>query len=136
MSRFAIKKIEEIDGMQDFYQLVIDDVPILDAFEAEVEERYVAEIGSMFYQMQRLSNLEKLGKKDYRPRKDLHQDAFEVKTENLRFYGMHVKKTGKVIILSGYKNDQDKDERRVKSLLRKIIDNHLIYVDEKKISKK
>lgn len=126
MPKFAIKKLEVIDGKQDFYQLVIDNVPVFDAFATDVEDKYEAEIGSMFYQMQRLSNLEKLARSDYQLRKDLHDNAFEIKTENLRFYGMHVKKTGKVIVLCGFKNVQGRDERRVKSLIKLCIDNHLI----------
>ena len=31
MPKFAIKKLEVIDGKQDFYQLVIDNVPVFDA---------------------------------------------------------------------------------------------------------
>lgn len=137
MPNFEIKKLEDITGKQAFYQLSIDRVLVIDDFEAELEDKYDAEFGSMFYQMQRLSDLQILGKKDYRPRKDLHDEAFEIKTENLRFYGMFVKKTGKVIVLCGFKNEQDKDERKVKSLIQQCIDNHTIYVeDRKQISKK
>ena len=133
MPNFTIKRLKDIDGKQPFYQLVITGVPVVENFRIGLEEKYEAEYGSMFLQMQRISNLQKLTKSDFKPRKDLHEDAFEVKTENLRFYGMHLKKTGKVIVLCSYKNSQaNKDEKLVYSLIRQIINNHPILENDEK----
>ena len=138
MPNFAIKRVKDINGRQAFYQLVIDGQAVIDAFEEKLEGKYDAEFGSMFLQMQRISDLQKLAKSDFKIRKDLHEDAFEVKTENLRFYGMHVKKTGKVIVVCGYKNSQsNKDEKQVSSLIKQSIDNHTILDEnEEQVSKK
>lgn len=117
MRNFAIKKIKAVEGKQQFYELVIDNIAVLEDFEKNLEERYKAEIGSMYYQMQRVSDMEQLAKGDFRIRKDLHEDAFELKTKHLRLYGVHLKRSGKIIVLCGFKNSQDKDERRLSSLI-------------------
>ncbi len=130
MPKFVFRIIQEVDGKQAFYKLVSDDVCDLDEFERNLPSKYESQKESMYMIMQRMSEIKPLNEYDYKPRKDLHENALEFKTRHLRYYGMKVEGTGKVIVLCGYKNDQKKDERKIKKLITSCINNHTIEPNE------
>ncbi|MBL4662538.1 MAG: hypothetical protein JKY22_03015 [Flavobacteriaceae bacterium] len=118
MSKFALKKIKTIKGNQSFYDLEINGVGQFDSFSKEAAVQYESELLTLNARMDLVANLVRLPKqkfKDITPVKEQVKE-YEFKTRHLRLYVTHIEKTGKVVILGGYKNTQKKDFRRFRSL--------------------
>ena len=118
MSKFALKKIKTIKGNQSFYDLEINGVGQFDSFSKEAAVQYESELLTLNARMDLVANLVRLPKqkfKDITPVKEQVKE-YEFKTRHLRLYVIHIEKTGKVVILGGYKNTQKKDFRRFRSL--------------------
>lgn len=135
MSKFDLKKITGVKGKQVFYQLTIDDTPdydgaeseeemdkrktgVLDLYEAELEDKYLKDIDMIYAYMNMVANNEQVSGTKYhqldRDKNDNYPD-FEFKHGDLRVYGVKID-GGKIIVLGGYKNNQKKDIRRLRSL--------------------
>jgi len=118
MSKFALEKIEAIKGKQTFYDLKINNVGQFESFSNELEEEYKSELVTLNARMDLVANLNRLPKEKFRditPKKQAVKE-YEFKTKHLRLYAIHFEKTGKVIVLGGYKNTQKKDIRSFRSL--------------------
>jgi hypothetical protein len=135
MPTFDLKKITLIDGKQTFYQLTIDDIPnfegatteeeknerktgVLDLYEQELEAMYMKDIEMIYAYMNMVANNAQIPGKKYhdldRDKNDPHPD-FEFKHGDLRLYGVKIP-GGKIIFLGGYKNNEEKNIRRLRSL--------------------
>lgn len=118
MPNFNIQKITAVNGKQDFYQLEIDNVCVLDAFELELEQIYQGELAKIFYLMQAVANNQSLPPKKYKLLDRLKNDNikdFEFKTKHIRIYGFQAS-NGKIIAVAGFKNSQPRDISRLRSL--------------------
>ena len=137
MPNFDLKKITIIDGKQVFYQLTIDDSPnfdgaitedeingrktgVLDLYEQELESRYIKDMEMIYAYMNMVANNAQIPGTKYheldRDKNDPYQD-FEFKHGDLRLYGVKIT-GGKIIFLGGYKKNEEKNIRRLRSLKR------------------
>ena len=135
MHIFDLKKIPSIKGRLAFYQLTIDDKPVfeetdteekrnkkkngvLDDYEKELQKKYRKDIEMIYAYMNMHSNGEHIPGTKYheleRPKNDPYPD-FEFKHGDLRLYGVKIT-NGKIIFLGGYKNRQNKNLKRLRSL--------------------
>lgn len=124
MSNFAIKKIEAINGRQTIFQLEIDGVGQLDAYEKEIAGRYDSDFRSILSLMQMVANNKLLPKQKFRNVTPIKEKVteFEFKWGDLRVYAIATN-GGKIIVLGGFKNKQDKDYRRFRSLKRQYLNS-------------
>lgn len=135
MSKFDLKRIYGVKGKQAFYQLTINDSPdfdgaetdeeknarktgVLDEYEKNLEERYLKDIDMIYAYMNMVANNDHIPGKKYhqldRDKNDPYPD-FEFKHGDLRVYGVKIE-GGKIIFLGGYKNEQKRDLRALRSL--------------------
>lgn len=143
MPKFAVKEIISVRGKYKFFQLVIDEgynstlelndkTGILDEYENNLEDRYKSDFRNMQTTMNLVANLKPVPDKKFKKLKGSRGFAeFEFKNGDLRVYGIAVP-GGKLIILGGYKNDQSKDIRRMRSLKRQVIDSLNNQLDDGK----
>jgi putative component of toxin-antitoxin plasmid stabilization module len=118
MSKFALEKIKAIKGKQSFYDLKVNEVGQFESFSNELEEQYKSELVTLNARMDLVANLNRLPKEKFRditPKKQTVKE-YEFKTKHLRLYAIHIEKTGKVIVLGGYKNTQKSDIPSFRSL--------------------
>lgn len=118
MSKFALEKIKAIKGKQSFYDLKVNEVGQFEAFSNEIEEQYKSELVTLNARMDLVANLNRLPKEKFRditPKKETVKE-YEFKTKHLRLYAIHIEKTGKVIVLCGFKNTQKADIPSFRSL--------------------
>jgi putative component of toxin-antitoxin plasmid stabilization module len=90
----------------------------VDPFSKEASVQYESELLTLNARMDLVANLERLPKQKFRdltPAKEQVKE-YEFKTKHLRLYVIHIEKTGKVVVLGGYKNTQKKDIRGFRSL--------------------
>ncbi len=141
MPKFDTKEITAIKGKQKFYQLTIDDNPdyegvktqeeknerkkgVLDEYEENLESKYKKDLRMIYAYMDKVANNEPVSGKKYheldRPKNDTVKD-FEFKHGDLRVYCFKTEE-GKIFALGGYKNNQDKDIVRLRSLKKQFID--------------
>jgi hypothetical protein len=124
MTKFALKKIEAINGRQTFFQLEINGVGQLDEYEKEVIGRYKSDFKSILSLMQMVANNKLLSKLKFRnvtPDKEMVAE-YEFKWGDLRVYAIATF-GGKIIVLGGFKNQQDKDYRRFRSLKKQYLNS-------------
>lgn len=144
MTKFVIKRIEEVQGKQRFDQLVIlpdsrnstgidsnNLVGEWDGYENRLEERYRPSFRGLLAIMNRIANLESVPKekfKDITPSGETVKE-FEIKFQDLRAYGIKMP-NGRLMILGGYKNSQKADISKFRGLKRK----YLEFVESQKKS--
>jgi len=142
MITFDIKQITAVKGKQTFYQLTIDDFPayndeddenqrnekkkgVLDWYEEELEVKYQKDLHMIYAYMQRVANNQMVAGSKYhelsRPKSDQIKD-FEFKHGDLRVYAFQAP-GGKIIAVGGYKNRQNKDINRLRSLKQQYLDS-------------
>jgi len=111
------KKIDIIKGKQVFYKLIIDDTSPLDAFEESLEEQYKIEMDSIYLYMEEVANLRSLPRTKFRELKGVKGKIkeYEFKSEHLRVYAIK-QPNCKLIVMCGYKNTQDEDIKKFRSL--------------------
>lgn len=118
MPKFALRRIQAINGrQQEFDELTIDEVGQLDFFSQQLEEQYESELDALFQYMQYVADGGTLPKnkfKDVTPRKEKVKE-YEFKSKHLRVYAIK-KENGKIVILGGYKNTQEEDFKKFRSL--------------------
>jgi|SRR6056297_4078965 len=120
MTKFTLKKIEEIEGKQDIFKMEIDDTCLFDEFENDIENKgqYEQELYSIYSLMEDVANNKLLPKQKFRDitinKKDSLKE-YEFKSKHLRVYAIKTKE-GKVIILGGYKNNQKRDIKKLRNI--------------------
>lgn len=125
MPKFALRKLDGIQGKQLFVKLTIDGHCQFDDYEDEIlgTKRYENELGSIYAYMERVSQLKTVTKahfKDITPDKEAIKE-YEFKTKHLRVYAIKMK-NGKIIIYGGYKNRQKKDINTFRSIKKQLIE--------------
>lgn len=147
MSKFVIKNIESVKGTQTFKQLVIvgDKVNvnklqleiedreknneeviqtgILDEYENSLQKSYQKSFLGIISIMNRVANLQPVADtkfKDVTPKGELIKE-FEFKYQDLRVLAIKIQ-NGKLVMLCGYKNQQDKNFSRFRSLKKQYLE--------------
>ncbi len=117
MRNFAVQKIDIIKGKVVFNKLIVDGVSLLDEFENSLEEQYESEMQSIYLYMEEVANLRSLPKSKFRELKDVKGDVkeYEFKSKHLRVYAIK-QSNCKLIVMCGYKNTQDRDIIKFRSL--------------------
>lgn len=125
MPNFELIRLDLDCKLYPFYKLVKNGRCELDDFEANLESNQLDDLERIYTIMEEVgSSPNLLPKTMFRPLKNKHPDAFEVKSGNLRVYGMHLKKTGKIIVLCGNKGSQAEDLNTLPKRIKEFI-NHL-----------
>ena len=117
MSKFALQNIDAVQGNQTFEKLLVDGVAPFDTFEEGLETKDRRSLEKIYFYMNEVANNRTLPKtkfKDVTPKKQKVKE-YEFKDSDLRVYCIS-KFGGKIIILGGYKNQQQKDYRTFRSL--------------------
>lgn len=122
MPKFALCKIEAIQGSQEFDKLVIDERCPFDEFASNLEEQYKSELIGIYRLMQDVADLKSLPEtrfhfydaKKKQKRKDGVRE-FEFKSKHLRVYGI-TKPNGKIIITGGTKAKQKQEQNEFRKL--------------------
>jgi putative component of toxin-antitoxin plasmid stabilization module len=117
MIKFALEKIESVKGKQTFMQLTIYKHGVLNEFENDLKDTtYLTEYKTILAYMNFYSNNNRLPKTKFRM---IEKGLYEFKTKHLRIYctSMH---DGSIVILCGYKNEQDEDITKAKKLKEEI----------------
>ena len=142
MSKFVTKTIETVIGRQQFKQLVIveDKVDairlqqqidkneveidgVLDVYESNLEDKYKSSFRGMTALMNRVANLQSLPEEKFRditPDKEIVKE-YEIKYQDLRVYLIKIA-NGKLILLGGFKNNQDSDLKKFRALKRQFLE--------------
>jgi len=121
MPKFTLNKIEEIDGKQEIYKLLVDKSCQFDDFENEIEQRgqYTEELGKIYAHIEDFANNLTLPETKFRilnkGQKYDRIKEYEFKSKNLRVYGIKAP-NGQIIIMGGYKSNQTKDLRKFRSI--------------------
>jgi len=129
MTKFAFKKVEEINCFQDIVKLEIDGSCYFDQFQEEIyrsKSQYVSELGMVLQYIERDGNGQRVAdkKRDITPGKARVKE-YEYRTKHLRVYAIR-RKGGKIIILGGYKNEQKRDIRKFRQIKKQWIDLKLV----------
>jgi hypothetical protein len=129
MTKFAFKKVEEINCYQDIVKLEIDGSCYFDQFQEEIyrsKSQYISELGMVLQYIERDGNGKRVAdkKKDITPGKARIKE-YEYRTKHLRVYAIR-QKDGKIIILGGYKNKQKRDIRKFRKIKKQLIDLKLV----------
>ena len=133
MSKFGLRRIDAIQGNQTFEKLIVDGDCPFDHFEKNLEAKYRRSLEKIFFYMNEVANNKPLPHtkfKDVTPKKEKVKE-YEFKDGDLRVYGIS-SYGGKIIILGGYKNQQEKDFRSFRSLKKQyLMESSIIENDEK-----
>ncbi len=141
MSKFVTKNIQLINGKQQFRQLIIVDDKVdasklqavivqkeidgqeiafegvLDIYERSLESKYESSFRGIISIMDRVANLKSVPVDKFRditPDKELVKE-YEFKYQDLRVYAIKIL-NGKLVLLGGFKNQQDGDFSKFRSL--------------------
>lgn len=125
MCKFALKKIEAINGKQEFDKLEINGICQFDEFENELKgnKKYKAELVSIYAYMEEASinnTLPEKKFKDITPAKETVKE-YEFRSKNLRVYAIK-KENGKIVIFGGYKNRQKKEMRKFRAIKKEYLE--------------
>ena len=123
MTTFVLRKLDAVVGRQQFFELVAGNSQF-DSFCEEIRERkqYYSELLKIFTLMDLVSQLKMLPKTKFRditPKNETVKE-YEFKSKHLRIYAIQ-KTNGKIVILGGYKNNQNKDFLRFRSLKKQLL---------------
>ena len=124
MRIFATQIIESVKGWQVFEKLLVDDVCLLDEFEKELKEnsQYESEFKTIMAYMDFIANGKSLPNTKFREIKGakLSVKRYEIKSKHLRVYAFS-QPGGKLVVLGGYKNNQEADIRQFNSIVKEYI---------------
>ena len=132
MPKFELLKIDLDCKWYPFFKLVRNGKCEFDEFESSLESKHQSDIARIYTIMEQVGCKVNLPKTMFRTLKNKHPTAFELKAGSLRVYGMHLDKTGKIIIFGGIKDSQNQD---IDSLPKKIKE-FLNYIKDQKNGKK
>jgi hypothetical protein len=148
MSKFVIKNISSILGKQKFKQLIIVDDKVdaaklqaeivqkeisgqeitikgvLDIYEDSLEAKYEGSFRGIISIMDRVANLKSVPVDKFRditPDKELVKE-YEFKYQDLRVYAIKIF-NGKLVLLGGFKNQQDGDFSKFRSVKKAYLEN-------------
>lgn len=119
MTKFALKRIEEIDCRQIVDKLIINDKCQFDEFENFIvtNTTYKSELISIYAYIEYAANSNILPNnkcRDITPDKESVKE-YEFKSKHLRVYAIK-QKNGKIIVLGGFKKNQKKDLKKFRNI--------------------
>jgi putative component of toxin-antitoxin plasmid stabilization module len=127
MPRFSLERLDLVQGRQLFYNLFRDGVSAFEEFcnDIETDGRYLSELRTIFAYMEMVANLQMLPQQKMRDltTKNDKTKEYELKTKHLRVYFIHQEKTGKVVILGGFKTTQPKDIDKFRAIKKEYINS-------------
>lgn len=126
MARFALKKIDAVQGIQSFEKLLVDGTAPFDSFESGLESKDKRSLEKIYYYMNEVANCRTLPKTKFRdvtPGKQRVKE-YEFKDGALRVYAI-AKPEGKIIVMGGYKNRQKKDFKKFRSLKERYLEQEM-----------
>lgn len=121
----------EIDNIEsgNSKHLTIDGIPgikpgVLDIYELELEAKYQSSFSGILTYMNLVADLKSVPKQKYHPLKNPQNGTkdFEFKNGDLRVYGIDVP-GGKIIMLGGFKNNQESDITQLRALTKKYLES-------------
>lgn len=120
MRTFASEIFEAVRGRQIFEKLIVNDVCLIDEFEKEIRDRgqYNSEFNTLISYMDLFANGSTFPKTKFREIKGSKSKVkhYEFKSKNLRLYLFNIP-GGKMVVMGGYKNNQDADIRTFLSIV-------------------
>ena len=124
MRIFATEIIESVKGWQVFEKLLVDGVCLLDDFEKEIKgnPQYISEYRTICSYKDFVANGKSLPQTKFREIKGgkLSVKRYEIKSKHLRVYAFS-QPGGKIVVLGGYKNNQEADIRHFNYLVKEYI---------------
>lgn len=129
MNKFELRKIEAIEGKQQFFDLLIDGKGQFDNFFQQIRSdcRYESELLSIMALMEWVAQLRMLPLTKFRditPNNDRVKE-YEFKSKHLRVYAFHLEMSGKVVVLGGFKNTQPEDIRKFRMIKKRFLNDWL-----------
>ncbi|MFN8256196.1 MAG: hypothetical protein U0W24_10935 [Bacteroidales bacterium] len=120
MNKFALIRIDEINGKLKVFKLLVNDICLFDEFENEIrtEGNLVSELRTIetrLYEMAECKSMPGSKFKDITPAGDINKE-YEIKTHHLRIYLFHEKNTGRIIVLGGKKGTQKLDIKHFRTI--------------------
>ena len=127
MAKFKLKNIEQVNGNNEFYELIKDGRNEFEEFcsQIEGEGQYYSELKTLFTLFDHAANQLPLPKnkcKDITPKKEDVKEH-EFKTRHLRAYSFQDKGTGKIVVCAGTKNTQKSDIKHFRKLKKEYLNN-------------
>lgn len=129
MTKFALKKIQAIDGKQDFYELLIEGESQLESFYSKIKynTQLISEVKTILSYMQYVSDLKSfLPKEKFRDitPATMKIKEYEFKSKHLRAYVFHLEKKGKIVVYWGFKTNQSRDIKIFRSIKKSFLEHH------------
>ena len=124
MPTFTLKQIKSIIAKQKVFDLEVDGKRSIKNFKMGLDHRYETEVVTLYSYLELVANNHMLPKKKFRditPNGEIIKE-FEVKSEHLRVYGIKTQ-DGRIIVFWGYKNDQDNDLIKFRSIKAQYLDS-------------
>lgn len=124
MRTFATQIIEAVKGKQIFEKLIVNGICLLDEFEEEIKvnPQYTSEFKKILSYMDFVANGTLLPKTKFREIKGdrIKIKRYEFKSKHLRIYAFN-QSGGKIVVMGGYKNNQDADIRQFNSIIKEFL---------------
>jgi hypothetical protein len=124
MRIFATQIIESVKGQQVFEKLLVNGICLFDEFESEIKgnSQYESEFKTIVAYMDFIANGKSLPQTKFREIKGgkISAKRYEIKSKHLRVYAFS-QRGGKIVVLGGYKNNQEADIRHFNSLVKEYI---------------
>lgn len=126
MSKFVLDEFNNVNGKITFYKLIEDGRCYWNelCLALEAEGTYYEQIPALISQMNDKANLKSLPKSKHKAFAThiTGISGFELRTHDLRVYGIH-DKVGNIIILGGKKANQNKDEVKFRAIVKSYNDS-------------
>lgn len=127
MRTFVSEIFEIVQGKKVFEKLFVDNVCLIEEFEQKIQAnpQYISELKSIYAYMNFVASGRTLPKTKFREIKGdkITQKRYEFKSKNLRVYAFSIF-GGKMVVLGGYKNNQEADIRKFNSIVKEYFAQH------------
>ena len=122
---FTLREYELIKGKKVFYELLKDGRSLLSEFEEDIQSRYESEYKTILAYMNLVADNNSVPTAKFKPLKGNKDgiNEYEFRSKHLRIYLIQLEPHGKIIILGGYKNQQEKDIRQFRSIKKQYLDS-------------
>jgi len=120
MLKFALKENINAVGTIKVYNLKINGIDQIDAFEDQLEDKYLSQFRSISSTIYQISDNKKPPPRGKRRKIGGLKGAVELRSKNLRLYYLVIEKHDLIICIGGLKTTQNKDIRRLKTLKEQI----------------
>ena len=127
MYNFDVEIIEEVDGNQPFYKLIVNGQCPFDLFEESCDsDKYMLQnLDKCYAIMVRKSYGQPLAQEKFKKLKDTDSEIWEIKAKNkhnaMRVYCFKEKRRGMIVVLGSDKNTQGRDINKVDQLIKEYL---------------